>query len=57
MISRAQCFGRERELVRFGGEIDGRGHLMGPLRGPLVGEPLLAHARTVPTVVMDAGAQ
>jgi hypothetical protein len=25
---------RERELVRFGGEVDGRGHLIRPLRGP-----------------------
>jgi hypothetical protein len=26
---------RERELVRFGGKVNGRGHLIGPLRGPL----------------------
>ena len=32
---------RERELVRFGGKIDGRSHLVGPLRGPPLGPSLL----------------
>src|SRR4029077_7485280 len=38
--------GRECELVRFGGKVDGRGHLLGPLRGPH--RAVAPHARTGP---------
>ena len=48
MISSAQCFGRERELVRFGGEVDGRGHLRRPVARPPGRRAVKKDARTVP---------
>jgi hypothetical protein len=48
---------RERELVRFGGEFDGRSHPIDPVRGPSSRRANAASRKERACRVVDAGAR